>query len=63
MIDLELSTEPKKDDRIAAKHLPWSPSLPESLRFTRKEVEKSEEEQKMIEKSWDVVKYPIRIPL
>lgn len=38
------------DDRRAAKHLPWSPSLPESIRFTRKEIEKAEAEQKSKEK-------------
>lgn len=42
--------EDLNDDRTAAKHLPWSPSLPESIRFTGKEIEKAEAEQKIAEK-------------
>ena len=38
------------DDRTAAKHLPWSSSLPGSIRFTEKEIEKAKAEQKMIVK-------------
>ena len=34
------------DERTAVKYLPWSPSIPESMRFTQKGIDKAKAEQK-----------------